>query len=417
MKNQYSTNKKEELETFISTHWNEVNDYIDSRMSELPTPIYSSVDIRESSTKFAPVDMNIYPAGFNNLCLLDLDYSSEVFKETIEKDFPNETIRTIGIIPESHTKNLFYLDHLAYLKKTLDDAGYQALFIGLDKALFDSDSDQDKISLISHSKFEIEIYNGKINDGVFYAGDSALDLCILNHDQSNPLNIEWDQIKTPVIPTPHIGWFRRQKNEHFKIYDKVIQEFAIKFSINPDLMMAKYKTVEGVDFSKKEGLEELGEKVDELISELPDNSKVFVKASQGTYGMGISVVSSGKEMVAMNRKKRDKMNIGKNKIKFTSVIIQEGVDSMVKYDDMAAEVAIYLVGGKAVGGFVRANSKKDAQENLNSTGMMFRKYCISEIRQNNDSQTKEAIYTVIARLSTMAGAMEIKDVQQKQYSK
>ncbi len=404
----YKTNTKEELETFISSNWNEINDFIDDRMKELPTPIYSSVDIRESSTKFAPVDMNIYPAGFNNLCLLDLDYSSRVFKETIDQDFPNQSIKTIGIIPESHTKNLFYLDHLAYLQKSLNDAGYKTFFIGLDEVLFEEG--EEKISLISHSKFEIEIFNGKINDGILFAGESALDLCILNNDQSNPLNIEWNTIKTPVVPTPQIGWFRRQKNEHFKIYCNVVRDFSEKFSINPDLMMAKYKTLEGVDFSNKEGLEELGAKVDELIAELPQNSKVFVKASQGTYGMGISVVSSGKEMVEMNRKKRDKMNIGKNKIKFTSVIIQEGVDSMVKYDEMAAEIAIYLVGGKPVGGFVRANSKKDAQENLNSAGMVFRKYCISEVRQNNDFQTKEAVYSVIARLSTMAGAIEIKDV-------
>jgi len=409
MKYQYNT--KSELETFISSHWNEINDYIDNSMLELPTPIYSSVDIRESSTKFAPVDMNIYPAGFNNLCLLDLDHSSEVFKQTIEKDFPNQTIKAIGIIPESHTKNLFYLDHLAYLQKTLNDAGYQVYFIGLDPALFEDQ--QEKISLISHSKFEIEIFKEKVIDGVLHAGKVALDLCILNNDQSTPLNIEWAEIKTPVVPTPHIGWFRRQKNDHFKIYRKIIKAFAAHFSINPDLLMAKYKTLEGVDFSTKEGLEELGEKVDELLSELPEDSKVFVKASQGTYGMGISVVSSGKEMVEMNRKKRDKMNIGKNKIKFTSVIIQEGVDSMIKYDEMAAEVAIYLVGGKAVGGFVRANSKKDAQANLNSSGMVFQKYCISEIRQNNDFQTKEAVYTVIARLSTMAGAMEIKDVLER----
>lgn len=411
MKNQYDTNSKEELEAFISSHWNEINDYIDSRMKELPTPIYSSVDIRESSTKFAPVDMNIYPAGFNNLCLLDLDYSSGIFKEILEHDFPQLEIKTIGIIPESHTKNLFYLDHLAYLQKSLSDAGYQVYFLGLDEALFEEG--QEKISLISHSKFEIEIYKEKTIDGVLHAGEVAIDLCILNNDQSTPLNIEWSQIKTPVVPTPQIGWFQRQKNEHFKIYCDVVKEFSEKFSIDPNLMMARYKTLEGVDFSKKEGLEELGAKVDELIAELPKGSKVFVKASQGTYGMGISVVSSGKEMVEMNRKKRDKMNIGKNKIKFTSVIIQEGVESMVKYEDMAAEIAIYLVGGRPIGGFVRANAKKDAQANLNSAGMVFRKYCISEIKQNNDFQTKEAVYSVIARLSTMAGAIEIDEVLKK----
>ncbi len=406
MKYQYNT--KQELEAFISSHWNEVNDYIDEHMEKLPTPIYSSVDIRESSSKFAPVDMNIYPAGFNNLCLMDLDYSSKIFKDTISKNYADIEIKTIGIIPESHTKNLFYLDHLAFLQKSLIDAGYKVYFIGLDDSLFTGETK--KLSLISHSKFEIEIFRGEIKDSILFAGDTPLDLCILNNDQSNPLDVQWNSIQTPVAPTPHIGWFRRQKNEHFKVYCNVVTEFTERFSINPNLLMAKYKTLEGVDFSTKEGLDVLGNKVDELLAELPEKSKVFVKASQGTYGMGISVVSSGKEMAEMNRKNRDKMNVGKNKIKFTSVIIQEGVDSMVKYENMAAEVAIYLVGGKPVGGFVRANENKDAQENLNSRGMVFRKYCISEIKQNNDFQTKEAVYTVIARLSTLAGAIEIKNV-------
>jgi len=405
MKYQYNT--KEELEAFVSSHWNEINDYIDGRMDELPTPIYSSVDIRESNSKFAPVDMNIYPAGFNNLCLLDLDYSSKVFKQTLEKEFKDINIQTIGIIPESHTKNLFYLDHLAFLQKSLNDAGYNVHFISLDEDLF---SNEDQLTLLSHSKFEIKIHKGQLKDGKLFAGDYGLDLCILNHDQSTPLNIDWKTVQTPVVPTPHIGWFRRQKNEHFKIYCDVVKEFSTKFNVNPNLLVAKYKTLEGVDFSKKEGLEEIGNKVDELLAELPPKSKVFVKASQGTYGMGISVVSSGKEMVEMNRKNRDKMDIGKNKIKFTSVIIQEGVDSMLKYDDMAAEIAIYLVGGKPVGGFVRANGEKDNQANLNSRGMVFRKYCISEVKQDNDFQTKEAVYSIIARLSTMAGAIEISNV-------
>ena len=100
------------------------------------------------------------------------------------------------------------------------------------------------------------------------------------------------------------------------------------------------------------------------------------------------------------------MDIGKNKIKFTSALIQEGVDSILRYDDMPAEVTIYLVGGRPVGGFVRANESKAANENLNSRGMVFRKYCISEIRENNDYQCKEAVYSIIARLSTLAAANE-----------
>jgi glutamate--cysteine ligase len=77
---------------------------------------------------------------------------------------------------------------------------------------------------------------------------------------------------------------------------------------------------------------------------------------------------------------------------------------------MPAEVTIYLVDGKSVGGFMRANSEKSSQGNLNSRGMVFRKFCISEIRQNQEHKCKEAIYSVVARLSTMAAGAEIRKV-------
>lgn len=405
----YEINTKAEFEAFISHHWNAVNQHLDEEMDKIPTPIYSSVDIRESKDKFAPVDMNIYPAGFNNLCQLDLDASTKIFRQTINKHF--EGAKKIVLIPESHTKNLFYLDHLAHLQITLRDAGFEVLLATFDENLFPSGNN---VTLTSHSKFELNLFKAKLNgEGKITANDVVFDLAILNNDQSDPLPVDWDACQTPVIPTPKIGWFRRQKSEHFNFYKEVVKDFSTKYSINPQLIMADYRAIEGVDFSTKDGLEDIGKNIDEMLSQLAPGSKIFVKASQGTYGMGISVVSSGKEIVEMNRKNRDKMNIGKNKIKFTSVVLQEGVDSIMKYDNMAAEVAIYLVGGKPTGGFVRANSEKDNQANLNSKGMVFRRYCISEIRQDNDYQVKEAVYSVIARLSTIAGALEIQKINQE----
>ena len=401
----FEINSKEEFEKFTTSHWNEINKYIDSKFEHKYTPIYSSVDIRESKTKLAPVDHNMYPAGFNNLCALDLDYSSEVFETAIKAI--SKDAKVIAIIPESHTKNLFYLDHLAMLGKSIRDAGFEVRFVSFDDTLF---IDTEKLNLISHSSFDIEITRAKIVDGEILSGDTIIDLAILNNDQSDPMDIDWKNIKTPITPTPLIGWYARQKNKHFTHYAEVVEDFAKQFSINPDILQAGFIAVEDVDFSSKQGLEELGTAVDKLKAGLADDKKIFVKASKGTYGMGISVVSSGEEIISMNRKARNKMDIGKNKIKFTSLLVQEGVETIIKYDDMPAEVAIYLIDGKSVGGFMRVNKEKTADGNLNSRGMVFRKFCISEIRQNQDHKSKEAMYTVIARLSTLASTLEIKEV-------
>jgi glutamate--cysteine ligase len=67
----YKISTKAELEDFLCHHWDEVNQWIDDYQARYPQPITSSVDIRESLHKFAPVDHNLYPAGFNNLCNRD----------------------------------------------------------------------------------------------------------------------------------------------------------------------------------------------------------------------------------------------------------------------------------------------------------------------------------------------------------
>lgn len=406
----YSIDNKEQLEGFICKNWNELNSYIAEEMIGLPVPFYSSVDIRESKSKYAPVDLNFYPAGFNNLCQLDLDASLSNFEKTIKSH--REDTKNIAIIVESHTKNLFYLDHLAYLKQTLSTAGYHVHLASFDQNLFPAQ--ELTLELISKSKFDIIINKMVIDNNLLYVAGEQVDLAIMNNDQSNPIEIDWKSIQTAITPSPLAGWFKRTKAQHFLKYKEVVLKFSEKYSINPTLLMADFIAKDGLDFLSKDGLESLGQGVDELLKRLPEGTKAFVKADQGTYGMGISVVSSGEEIVAMNRKNRNKMDIGKNKIKFTSAIIQEGVESVLTYDGLAAEVTIYLVGGCPIGGFVRANEKKGAKDNLNSQGMVFKKYCISEIKENSDHQTKEAAYAYIARLSTLAGALEIKDISNQQ---
>lgn len=404
---EYKISNKEELEKFVCENWDKVNTYIANAQAGLPIPFYSSVDIRESKTKYAPVDHNMYPAGFNNLCNPDLRDANPILRETIKKI--NPTAKTIGIIPESHTKNLMYLDHLATLGKMVEDADYKVLFLSFDSALFPNN--EEFIDLTSNSGSPIKIYRGKIQNGIISAMNEKIDVAINNNDQSNPWLIEWREITTPIAPTPLIGWFRRQKNTHFAYYNKVADAFAAHFGINPDLIQAQFRAVDDVDFETKHGLEKLGSAVDDLISKLKPGSKVFVKASQGTYGMGISVVSSGEEIINMNRKTRNKMDVGKNAIKFTSLLVQEGVETIIKYDDKPAEITIYLMDGKSIGGFMRINAEKDSLGNLNSRGMVFRKLCMCEITESpEDHKTKEAMYSLIARLATIASAYEIKEV-------
>jgi glutamate--cysteine ligase len=400
---------KEQFDQFIVSNWNEVNDYLDQEATKVPVPFYNSVDIRESKTKYAPVDNNIYPAGFNNICLMDLDETSYQVRAFInDKKLEH---KHWAILIESHTKNTFYLENLFFLKKALLESGIEKVdFISFDATLF---PDGPVLELVTASQFDIQVHLAKTSAKCITVNDEPINIVILNNDQSKPIDINWSQISTPIFPPPQIGWYNRQKIDHFEKYFSVVKSFSDRFNLDPNLLCAKSKAFHNVDFSTKESFEKLAKSVDQLKATIDSSQKIFLKASKGTYGMGIQVVSGGDEILKMNRKVRNKMDVGKNKIKFTDVLIQEGIDTILTYDQMPAEVTIYLVNGKSVGGFMRANSQKDHQSNLNSKGMVFKKFCISEIRQNQDFTIKEAVYSVIARLSSLAAGLEINDLKKE----
>ncbi len=405
----YKIQTKLDLESYICHNWDTVNRWIDEAQGGLPQPLTSSVDVRESRTKFAPVDHNMYPAGFNNLCSKDLLHCADRFREAFDHLAPGT--RRIGLLPESHTKNKYYLDHLHHLKSTIEKSDVDVVVFSPDPALFEGDVHF--VELESHSNYPVKIYRAKVEGGKFVpSGDVKFDFdfIVLNNDQSVPLAVEWKNIKTPIHPSPQAGWFVRQKIRHFEHYRDVANRFAEHFGINPDLIQAQFSSVAQVDYNTKDGLDELANEVDKVLKSLADGSSVFVKASQGTYGMGISVVASGDEIRQMNRKVRNKMDVGKNNLKFTSVLIQEGVETIVKYDDAPAEVTIYLVNGRSSGGFMRTNPLKGTQANLNGQGQIYRKFCISDIKQDCDHQIKEGVYSVIARLSVLAAAFEMKEM-------
>jgi glutamate--cysteine ligase len=402
---------KEQLEKFLCESWDDVNKWIDAAQAKWPQPLTSSVDVRESRLKFAPVDHNMYPAGFNNICNKDLLNCSDKFRTAFDKI--KSGAKRIGLLPESHTKNKYYLDHLYNLKKTIEMADCEVVLFSPDPHLFGGNTGN-SIDLESQSLHKLTVHKAQVMDGVFVAVDPStkfnFDLVVLNNDQSVPLTVDWESLKTPALPSPFVGWFRRQKIHHFKHYREVANEFASHFSINPDLIQAHFSSVEEVDFNTKEGLDDLAHEVDRFLATLPPESSVFVKASQGTYGMGISVVSSGEEIRSMNRKVRNKMDVGKNNLKFTSLLIQEGVETILKCEDAPAEVTIYLIDGKSIGGFMRTNPLRGTQANLNAQGMLYRKFCISDLQQDHDHQIKEHVYSIIARLSTLAASREMKDL-------
>src|SRR4051794_1957344 len=70
-----------------------------------PPPFYCSIDLRDSGHKIVPVDSNLFPAGFNNICPEDLRAAPPVLRAQIEA-ISNQRAKPTGtkilILPESH---------------------------------------------------------------------------------------------------------------------------------------------------------------------------------------------------------------------------------------------------------------------------------------------------------------------------
>ena len=114
--------KLKEINEKISQNRESLESWVEGKAEKEFIPLYSSVDLRISDYKIAPVDTNIFPAGFNNLSQESRDRASELFKAYFSQKHPN--VRNITIIPELHTRNTYYWENVSVLRSILVKVGY-----------------------------------------------------------------------------------------------------------------------------------------------------------------------------------------------------------------------------------------------------------------------------------------------------
>ena len=397
------------IETWFRNAWRETQ-----------TPFYASVDLRNAGYKIAPVDTNLFPAGFNNLnpafealCIQAIQMAVEQLNQPIDK---------ILIIPENHTRNLFYLENIASLQSMIEKAGFETRIGSL---MPDIDSPT-RIDLESSKSVLLEPVQ-RDQDRIF-VGDFNPDLILLNNDLAAGKPEILNNIEQPITPPMSLGWSTRLKSSHFTFYQQVAQEFATLIDVDPWLIDPMFRNCGEVDFMKREGVECLTKNVDSLLTAIRAKYKehnvdcepfVMVKADAGTYGMGVMTIRHPDEITELNRKERTKMATTKEGQKVSQVIIQEGVYTHETWgeEETVAEPVVYMLGHQVIGGFYRVHDKRSASQNLNAPGMRFEPLafddcCISpEPDQDADCrQNRFYTYGVIARLALLASAREIANV-------
>src|SRR5579862_8698879 len=114
--------KPELLHSRIVANCEQVQGWFRAKSQSLPFPIYSSFDIRDAGFKIVPVDANIFPAGFNNICLTDRESAVDVAKEFLDSHYSPDT-KNIVLLTEEHTQNPYYWDNVLALQTILHGAG------------------------------------------------------------------------------------------------------------------------------------------------------------------------------------------------------------------------------------------------------------------------------------------------------
>lgn len=405
------------LEKIILNHVAVIEAWFRQKWKETPAPLTTSVDLRHAGFKLAPVDTNLFPAGFNNLNPEFLPLCIQAAQSVLIESIPDCT--KILIIPESHTRNKFYLQSLNVIRTIFVKAGFIVRIGSLDPEL----KDPIEVKLEQGDSLLIEPLQRQ-GDRVGLDGFSPCFL-MLNNDLSSGIPPILEGLQQPIRPTAKLGWASRLKSSHFQFFDEVANEFAALLDLDPWLIDPYFSSIDGVDFMAQEGVEQLAFEVDKILAlvrdkystyGIEDKPFVVVKADNGTYGMSVMMVHDGEEIRQLNRKQRTKMSAAKGSRKVDRVIIQEGVYTFETMPDGAvAEPVVYMIGQFVVGGFYRVHQGRGIDENLNAPGMHFEPLAFAQAcnmpcdeLEVVDCPNRFYVYGVIARLAALAAAREIR---------
>ncbi len=397
--------------------------WLRSQWLDHPPPFYASVDLRNSGFKLAPVDTNLFPGGFNNLNQTCLPLAVQAAMAAIGKICPEA--KNLLIVPENHTRNLFYLSNVARLAEILRHTGLEVR-IG---SLLPEIDRPTTLSLPDGQSLTLEPLR-RLGSFGSRLGLADFDPCaiLLNNDLSAGVPPALENLHEQfVLPPLSAGWHVRRKSRHFAAYRQAVREFAALLALDPWLLAPEFEVCGAINFREKSGMECLAANVDTLLFRIRAKYReygidatpfVVVKADAGTYGMGIMTVRDAAEVKELSRRQRNKMAVGKEGLKVEEVIIQEGVPTCERVDAGVAEPVVYMIDRYVVGGFYRVHPERGIDENLNAPGMHFKPLAFETgcslpdaAKEPDAPPNRFYAYGVVARLALLAAARELEQAQ------
>ena len=383
-----------------------ISEWFAKKRSEIPMPIYGSVDVRDSGYKVSVVDANQFPAGFNNVSQEDMPRLSQLMRENLEKSHPDAN--HVHIYPESHTRNSAYVENLLTLKSILSSAGYKVTVGSPSLSGFGSLDGLTKPLSLERCALDVD-------ENLTVENYGKPDVVILNNDLTE--GILPGLIGSSNTPPAEMGWHQRRKSEHFVALKKYADEAAEILEIDSWHLQPLWFVSEEKCLEKDNCLTELAAEINDFISQIQakydslgieEEPIVFVKNDRGTYGLGMLTITNGEELLNLSKRKLHKLTYGKGGALAENFLIQEGIPTNLEWDGAPIEPVVYLVDGEAASWFYRLNRKKDRFSNLNSPSAEFITREKLEL-SGGDGVTKnaETWHALVAELSMLAMGEEL----------
>lgn len=404
-------NVQDQIHHQIIKNLTKIDSWYQGMRNSMTVPIYASFDIRDSGFKVAPVDANIYPAGFNNICQVDRENAHELVARYL-KDSYTQKIKKILLLAEEHTKNLFYWENVIELTQILKGPQLEV------RVAVPGDFGPREIT--SASGRTLTLFSASRQGDQLEVQDFAPDLVISNNDFSEAYEKWGSGLSIPINPPRQLGWYRRRKSTFFSLYNNLIQEFSNLVEIDPWILQVDTEVFVDFDVNSDQSRDRLSKQAETVLHRMRNDYQqrgikqdpfVFVKNNSGTYGLAVMQVESADEIRSWNYHIRKKMRAAKGGRSVTEVIIQEGIPSAKLVDEQVAEPVVYTIGFDLAGGFLRAHSQKGPHESLNAPGAVYRRLCVSDLKINVEGCPMENVYGWVARLSQLAIGMELKSLK------
>lgn len=378
-------------------------------------PATASFDIRSSGYKTVPVDANLFPAGWHQLCSVSKNLAVLRLRRWLQEQAFDTA--SIIVLLEPFTRNAAYLESAWFLAQIAAEA-VETVYVAMD------------LEALPPAGHTFQTVHGPLFVHRFNCSEAGIPRLngverdcpvLLNSDLSAGPGL-LAGLRGPVFPPAALGWYRRSKEDFFNQWNRLAPVWAEDLQIEPWQLSIRTEVVDCEDFYTH-SMRDLADTVSDVLAymrtsyrhyEIADAPFVVVKSTCGTFGRGVLVLSDATELSTIPAKVARNMNRGQGGSLVNRFLVQEGVYTRDLVRGCPSEPVIYACGGSVIGGFYRSHCGKDPATSLNAPGMVFAAMCLSDDPRHALTESchadaeRQPRYYAVGRLALQALGAEIK---------